>query len=180
MTTPADEWAPAGGDPTAALIARLAARGLTVAVAESLTGGMLTAELIRPSGASAVVLGGVIAYATELKHAVLGVDADLLATAGPVDPEVARQMAAGARAVLAVNGREADIGIATTGVAGPDPQGGKAPGTVYLGLSTREGTRAVELTLDGDRTTIRTSTVVAAVSLIDDAEKSTRSRSAEG
>lgn len=171
-----DGSVPTGSDPTAELIARLAARGLTVAVAESLTGGLLAAELIRPPGASAVVLGGVVAYATELKHAVLGVDADLLAAAGPVDPEVAQQMATGARAVLAVNGRDADIGIATTGVAGPDPQGGKSPGTVYLGLSTREGTRAVELRLDGDRTTIRTLTVRAAISLLGDGEKSLRSR----
>ena len=175
-----DDAALTQSDPTAGLIARLAARGLTVAVAESLTGGMLAAELIRPRGASAVVLGGVVAYATELKHTVLGVDGDLLASSGPVDPDVARQMAAGARTVLAVNGRKADIGISTTGVAGPDPQGGKVPGTVYLGVATEQGTRAVELQLDGDRTTIRTSTVVAAISLLADTEKSTRSRPAEG
>ncbi|PWC07130.1 CinA family protein [Mycetocola zhujimingii] len=167
--------APATADATAALIARLAERGLTVAVAESLTGGLLVAELIRPPGASAVVFGGVVAYATELKRTVLGVDGELLAQFGPVDPEVARQMASGVRTALAVDGRVADIGISTTGVAGPDPQGGKAAGTVYVGLSTKDGARALELQLDGDRTTIRNATVAAAIALIGDAEKSTTS-----
>jgi nicotinamide-nucleotide amidase len=159
---------PSGADATAELIAELAAAGLTVAVAESLTGGLLAAELIRPAGASAVVLGGVVAYATELKHAVLGVDAGLLAANGPVDPEVARQMAAGVRRALAVHGRDADIGIATTGVAGPDPQVDKQPGTVFVGVSSAAGEQALELQLSGDRLAIRTGTVTAAVRLIAD------------
>ena len=153
-------------DRTATLIAELAARGLTVAVAESLTGGLLVAELIRPAGASAVVVGGVVAYATELKRTVLGVDGELLDASGPVDPEVARQMASGVRAALAFDGRPADIGVATTGVAGPDPQGGKAPGTVFLGISTADGNRAVELALTGDRTAIRAESVLAAIDMI--------------
>ncbi|GGF03038.1 CinA family protein [Mycetocola zhadangensis] len=156
-------------DATETLIAELSARGLTVAVAESLTGGLLVAELIRPAGASAVVVGGVVAYATELKRSQLGVDEGLLASRGPVDPEVARQMAAGVRAALRVNGRTADIGISTTGVAGPDPQGGRPPGTVFLGLSTETEGRAVELQLSGDRLHIRTETVRAAVALIAEA-----------
>nr|WP_253376306.1 nicotinamide-nucleotide amidohydrolase family protein [Okibacterium sp. HSC-33S16] len=160
------------------MIAELAAAGLTVAVAESLTGGLLAAELIRPAGASAVVLGGVVAYATELKHNVLGVDADLLATHGPVDPDVARQMAAGVRRALAVDGREADIGVATTGVAGPDPQGGKQPGTVFVGVSSAAGERAIELRLSGDRMAIRTGTVRAAVDLIADVARLADSSSA--
>lgn len=150
-------------DRTAALIRHLTARGLTVAVAESLTGGALAAELIRPAGASAVVRGGVVAYATATKGSVLGVDAALLAEYGAVHPSVAEQMASGVRRVFAVDGREADIGISTTGVAGPDPQDGRKPGTVYLGLSMGGGTRSIGLTLSGDRDAIRRDTVRAAI-----------------
>lgn len=155
-----------GVDRTAALIRHLTARGLTVAVAESLTGGLLAAELIRPAGASAVVTGGVVAYHTDVKRSVLGVDAALLAEHGAVHPLVAEQMAAGARTVLSVNGRPADIGVATTGVAGPDPQDGRAPGTVFLGLSMAGGTRSLGLTLTGDRDTVRRDTVAAAVDFL--------------
>jgi nicotinamide-nucleotide amidase len=150
-------------DRTAALIRHLTERGLTVAVAESLTGGLLAAELIRPAGASAVVSGGVIAYATAVKGSVLGVDTELLASEGAVHPLVAEQMASGARRVLSVDGRDADIGISTTGVAGPDSQDGRDPGTVFLGLSMAGGTRSIGLTLSGDRDTIRRDTVTAAV-----------------
>lgn len=153
-------------DRTTGLIRHLAARGLTVAVAESLTGGLLAAELIRPAGASAVVIGGVVAYHTDIKRSVLGVDAALLAEHGAVHPLVAEQMAAGARTLLSVDGRPADIGVSTTGVAGPDPQDGRAPGTVFLGLSMAGGTRSLGLTLSGDRDTIRRDTVAAAVDFL--------------
>lgn len=156
----------AGGheaDRTAALIRHLTTRGLTVAVAESLTGGLLAGELIRPEGASAVVLGGVVAYATPVKESVLGVDPALIAEHGAVHPVVAEQMAAGARRVLSVGGSEADIGISTTGVAGPDPQDGRQPGTVFLGLSMAGGSRSIGLSLAGDRDTIRRDTVTAAI-----------------
>ncbi|MDQ1581317.1 MAG: nicotinamide-nucleotide amidase [Microbacteriaceae bacterium] len=145
----------AGFDSTAELIAVLAARGLTVAVAESLTGGELVAELTRPAGASAVVLGGVVVYATELKHSLVGVDQVLLDAHGPVHADVADQLARGVRARLAVAGRPADIGLATTGVAGPDAQGGRPPGTVFLGLSLGDRTRVIELALTGTRAEIR-------------------------
>jgi nicotinamide-nucleotide amidase len=154
---------PEHGDATAGLIARLRERGLTIAAAESLTGGELTAELTRVPGASAVVLGGAVVYATALKHSLLGVDADLLATEGPVHPEVARQLAEGVRQRLAVDGRPADIGLATTGVAGPDPQGGRPVGTVFVGIATAAGTRVVELALQGDRATIRRLVVARAI-----------------
>lgn len=153
-------------DATAGLIARLAANGKTIAVAESLTGGLLAAELIRPTGASAVVVGGVVAYATEVKHSVLGVDAALLEREGPVHPDVARQLAAGARRVLAVDGRSCDIGISTTGVAGPDGQGGREPGTVFIGMSTADGDDAIELSLEGSRDSIRAGAVDAAIRLL--------------
>lgn len=155
-----------GADPTAALITALAARGFTLAVAESLTGGELTAELTRPAGASAVVNGGVVVYATATKHSVVGVDAELLAEHGPVHPEVARQLAERVRAVLAVEGRAADVGVATTGVAGPDPQGGRAVGTVFVGVAFGTSTRVEELQLAGDRAGIRAQAVATAVEAI--------------
>ena len=112
-------------------------------------------------GASVVVSGGIVAYDTEVKHSLLGVDARLLAREGAVHPEVARQMARGVREALAVGGRRAEIGIATTGVAGPDWQDGRAPGTVYLGIADDRGADAIALELDGDRAAIRSATVQA-------------------
>ncbi len=143
----------------AALVAVLTARGETVAVAESLTGGLVVATLVGVPGASAVVLGGVVAYATPVKHTVLGVSADLLAEHGAVDPEVARQMASGVRTALAVDGEPATWGISTTGVAGPDPQDGKPVGTVFVGIASASGAEAYELHLEGDREAIRQATV---------------------
>ncbi len=148
---------------TEELLAELAARGLTVAVAESLTGGLLTAELIRPAGASAVVLGGMICYAIELKQRLLGVDAELLERHGPVHPEVAAQMADRVRRVLAVDGRIADIGLATTGVAGPDPQGEHPAGLAYVGIALGDRVEAIELRLDGGRDAVRAGVVARAV-----------------
>ncbi|WP_166871182.1 CinA family protein [Salinibacterium sp. ZJ450] len=148
------------------LVADLAARGLTLAVAESLTGGLLTAEFIRPAGASAVVVGGVVAYDTALKASLLGVDQDLLDAHGPVHPEVARQMADRVRHVLAVDGRPADLGLSTTGVAGPDPQEGAAVGTVFIGIAVGRRTDAVELHLDGSRDQIRARVVGEAVAAL--------------
>ena len=140
------------------VVAALIAAHRTVAVAESLTGGLLCGELVSVPGASAVVRGGIVAYATPLKHELLGVDAALLAAAGPVDPEVARQMAAGVRARLG-----ADLGVATTGVAGPDPQDGHAPGEVWVGVADAAGAHAIRLDLPGDRAAIRGATVAAAL-----------------
>lgn len=145
------------------IIALLTARGLRIAVAESLTGGLLVSELIRSPGASAVVNGGVVAYNTALKASVLGVDAQLLATNGAVDPEVAAQMAVGVRVALAVNGIPADIGISTTGVAGPEPQDGAAVGTVYLGFAIGEAVTTSAMSLIGDRDSIRSAAVLASL-----------------
>ncbi|MFE5731391.1 CinA family protein [Streptomyces sp. NPDC056528] len=118
----------------ARVLALLAERGQTLAVAESLTGGLVAAELTGVPGASASFRGSVTAYATALKHELLGVDGALLAERGAVDPEVASQMAAGVRARLG-----ADWGIATTGVAGPDPQDGQPVGTVYVAVAGPAG-----------------------------------------
>lgn len=146
-------------------------RGLRIAVAESLTGGRLAATLVNVSGASRVVAGAIVAYHTSLKHSLLGVDADLLRREGPVHPEVARQMARGVREACAVDEgagerrRVPEIGVSTTGVAGPlpDEQSGQPAGTVWLGLSTPLGEEAIALTLGGTREEIRDATVEAAL-----------------
>lgn len=150
----------------AVLIRTLTERGLTIATAESLTGGLLAAALVDVPGASAVFSGGIIAYATPLKATLLGVDRDLLAERGAVDPEVARQMADGVRRALAVAGRPVDIGVATTGVAGPDPQDGKPPGSAFVAVAMGGTVDAVPLTLSGGRDEIRAATVRAALDAV--------------
>ena len=153
-------------DVASRLVAELTERGMTIAVAESLTGGLVVAELVSVPGASAVVRGGVVAYATELKSTLLGVDPELLAQRSPIDPEVARQMAEGVRTRLGRDGQPADIGLATTGVAGPDPQDGHPVGEVWLGLAMDGLAEARGLTLGGDRATIRTATVAASLMFV--------------
>jgi len=143
----------------------LARRGATVAVAESLTGGLVCARLVDVPGVSAVLRGGVVAYATDLKRTLLGVDGDLLDRSGAVDPDVAAQMAAGVRDRLG-----ADYGVATTGVAGPDPQDGRPPGTVHVAVSGPGGadrpTGVASLILPGDRAQVREAAVEAALRLL--------------
>lgn len=131
------------------VLAAAAARGWTIGVAESLTGGLVTAELVSVPGASKVLRGGVVAYATDLKAKLLGVDTDLLAERGAVDEAVAAQMAAGARAATG-----ADVGLATTGVAGPDPQDGQESGVVFVAVSTPVASEVHRLDLDGDRSQV--------------------------
>ncbi len=137
------------------LIAELTERRMTIAVAESLTGGLLVAELVSVPGASAVVRGGVVAYATDLKSTLLGVDAELLAERSPIDPEVAMQMAEGARRLAGRDGAPADLGLATTGVAGPDQQDGHPVGEVWIGVALGDRLEAQGLILAGDRASIR-------------------------
>jgi nicotinamide-nucleotide amidase len=153
----------------AALVERLVARRWTVAVAESLTGGLVVSTLVSIPGASACVRGGVVAYATPLKQTLLGVDAGLLAAAGAVHPEVVRQMAEGVRAAAAVDGAAADIGIATTGVAGPAAQDGWPVGTVHIAVATPAGTRVETLSLGGTRGQIRAEATRRALAMAVDA-----------
>ncbi|RFU84519.1 CinA family protein [Streptomyces triticagri] len=159
----------------------LVARGETLGVAESLTGGLVAAELTGVPGASQVFVGSVTAYATRVKRDLLGVDAALLAERGAVDPEVALQMAQGARRALGT-----DWGIATTGVAGPDPQDGHEVGTVcvavtgpaYAGASPAAGPyvapgcpgdgKVVALRLNGDRAEIRRESARSVLGLLAD------------
>ncbi|TFC87898.1 CinA family protein [Cryobacterium sp. TMT4-31] len=179
MPDPSGAEPTSGPDAAAALVAALTARHLTIAVAESLTGGLLVAELVRIPGASVVVAGGVVAYQTPLKHTLLGVDALLLAEHGAVHPEVARQMATGVRTALAIDGRPADIGISTTGVAGPDEQDGQSVGTVYLGVSFGDRVRAIAISLTGDRAAIRMQTVAHAIEAVCQLIESTKLQIAE-
>ena len=125
-------------------------RGLTVATAESLTAGMVSAILADTAGASGMLQGGVVAYQNSVKVDVLGVSAELLAAAGSVDGEVAAAMAAGVRAALG-----SDVGVATTGVAGPEEHDGKAVGTVYIGVATADGTESFDYGFSGNRAEIR-------------------------
>jgi nicotinamide-nucleotide amidase len=143
------------------IVALLTASGQTVAVAESLTGGLVVAALTSIPGASVVVRGGVVAYATDLKAALLSVPDDLLARHGPVDPGVAAAMAAGVRARLG-----ASYGLSTTGVAGPGPADGKPQGTVFIAVDGPSGHFGSELQLDGDRQQIREQVVRSILSLL--------------
>jgi nicotinamide-nucleotide amidase len=141
----------------------LAARGETVAVAESITGGLVTSTLVAVPGASAVLRGGVVAYATELKHELLGVDLALLERVGAVDPAVAIAMATGTRDRLG-----ATWAVATTGVAGPEPQDGQPVGTVDLAVAGPNQMISRRLRLTGGRAAIRAAAADAALRLLRD------------
>ncbi|MDI2028379.1 CinA family protein [Saccharopolyspora sp. TS4A08] len=142
----------------AGLIDALRARGETVATAESLTAGLVSAALTEVPGSSAVVRGGLVVYATDLKDRLAGVDPELLAEHGAVHPDVASQLAVGA------SGRcGADWGVGLTGVAGPDPQDGVAPGTVHLGFSGPRGVEVRTEVLGGDRHAVRSAAVRVAL-----------------
>ena len=144
--------------PAADLVRALREQSLTVATAESLTAGLLTATLAGVPGASAVLRGGLIVYATDLKQALAGVSAHTLASDGPVGASTAEQLAVGARRVC-----DADWGVGLTGVAGPESQDGWPVGTVFLGLAGPHGTEVLRLKLSGDRWTIRMAAVRSAV-----------------
>jgi nicotinamide-nucleotide amidase len=140
------------------LVRALRSRGESVAAAESLTAGLFCATLAEVPGASAVLRGGVVVYATDLKAVLAGVPEDVLAAHGPVSPETAAALADGVRLRCT-----ATWGIGLTGVAGPDPVDGHAPGRVYLGVSDGRRSEVTELTLPGDRPAIRRGAVAAAV-----------------
>ncbi len=146
----------------AALIEAFAGSGETVAVAESLTGGLVCSTLVDPAGASRVVLGGVVAYSTDVKASVLGVDAGLLAARGAVDPAVAMHMATRVRALFG-----STIGVATTGVAGPDAQDGIEVGTVFVAVVSDRFETTEECHFTGTRDEIRRATVGAAIALLE-------------
>ncbi|SDF10350.1 nicotinamide-nucleotide amidase [Blastococcus aurantiacus] len=136
----------------------LVARGETVAAAESLTAGLFCALLAEVPGASATLRGGVVVYATDLKTALAGVPADLLAEHGPVSRPTAAALAEGVR-----DRCSATWGVGLTGVAGPAPVDGHGPGRVYVGISDGQRTDVVELDLPGDRAAVRGAAVAAAM-----------------
>ncbi len=150
-------------------LALLERRGGTLAVAESLTGGLVAAALTAVPGASRTFRGSVTAYATDVKRDVLGVDGALLASRGAVDPLVAAEMAQGVRRLLG-----ATWGVATTGVAGPDPQDGKDVGTVHVAVAGPEGAWVDSPRLTGDRAAVRGATVTAALELLTTAVRGER------
>ena len=153
------------------VVAALRQRSQTVASAESLTGGLVGVSLTDVPGASAIYRGGLIVYATELKAEVAGVSAQTLATDGPVAASTAAQLARGAAAVCG-----ADWGLATTGVAGPEPQDGHPVGQVFVAVAgpgsgdapraDRDGVVVRELALSGDRSAIRDQTTRAVLQLL--------------
>ncbi|MFO7247763.1 MAG: competence/damage-inducible protein A [Bacillota bacterium] len=133
------------------VVRRLADRGLRLAVAESCTGGRIAELITGVPGASRVFAGGIVAYTLEAKRNLVGVSGETLAAYGTISPACAREMAAGVRRAL-----QADVGLAVTGVAGPDPAEGKPVGEVHLGLALPDGTVQTErLQLAGDREAIR-------------------------
>jgi nicotinamide-nucleotide amidase len=139
----------------------LGERNGTLATAESLTGGLLGGRVTAVAGSSAYYLGGVVAYATEAKAALLGVGRDLLATQGPVSEPAAAAMAEGARRAFG-----ADLGLATTGVAGPTEQDGRPVGTLCLGVADAAGTATATMRAPGDRAQVRAWAATVALDLL--------------
>lgn len=142
------------------LVAACVARGLSIATAESLTAGLVSASIADVPGCSAVFRGGVVAYATDVKGSVLGLDASDLAHV--VSEQVAAELARNACRLL-----DADLGISTTGVAGPDPLDGQDPGSVWIAAHDRTTSRTHtrHLALSGNRAEIRLGATTAAISL---------------
>lgn len=144
------------------VVSALRERGLTLATAESITAGLLASTIAEVPGCSAVLRGGVVAYASDVKASVLGVDDRLLEHV--VSEPVAVGMAVGATRVLS-----SDIGVGTTGAAGPEPLDGQVPGTVWIAVhDARSGrTRTARLLLEGDRQSIRRGAVDACLAEIE-------------
>lgn len=139
----------------------LAAREATVAAAESLTGGLLAAALTALPGSSARFRGAIVAYATDLKASLLDVPSTLLAAYGPVHPDVAVAMAEGVRRRCATT-----YGVALTGVAGPEPQGGRPVGTVHAAVAGPGAPTVRTVHVPGPRETVRSEAVLVALRLL--------------
>lgn len=158
----ADHFETAGMDYADAIIGDLAARSLTLAVAESCTGGLVTKQLTDPAGASAVLVGGVVAYANSVKKALLGVRRETLARYGAVSRETAREMAVGVRQLL-----KTDCSISVTGIAGPTGGSAEKPvGTVWIGATLGRQTEVRHLLLAGNRHEVREGATRAALALL--------------
>ena len=144
------------------LVALLKAQGLVCATAESCTGGGVGSAITAVPGSSAVFAGGVISYANEVKRDVLGVSGRDLQTVGAVSPEVAAQMAEGARRLL-----KTDLAVSLTGIAGPDGGSDEKPvGLVWFGLATKSGVRTEKCIFRGDRAQVRAQAVTHALGML--------------
>lgn len=170
MSLRAEEWATPGdalysedGAGLEETLSRLLRqRGLTLAAAESCTGGLIAKRMTDLPGASQVFRGGVVSYTNEVKVAVLGVRQETLDRFGAVSAETAREMAEGVRRITG-----SDLGVSVTGVAGPDRDDrGNAVGTVFIAVASAEGTTVQPLLLDGERAHIRSSAAKHAVDLV--------------
>jgi nicotinamide-nucleotide amidase len=146
---------------TESVVGDLGSRGITLATAESLTGGELGALITAIPGASKTYLGGVVSYATEVKTDVLGVSQETVDTTGVVSRECAAEMATGVRDLVG-----ADIGVSTTGVAGPMPQEDKPVGLAYVGVAHGDDVRVREVNAEGSRWDVRRAVVAAAMDLL--------------
>jgi len=137
-------------------------RGVTIGTAESCTGGLISASLTAIPGSSTPVMGGVTSYACSVKRDVLGVSQETLDTVGAVSSECARQMAEGARRVLAC-----DVAVSVTGIAGPGGAvPGKPVGTVWFGIASPAGARTERMVFPGSRAEVRGQTVLHALGLL--------------
>jgi nicotinamide-nucleotide amidase len=154
------------------LLTRCRHKGWFLACAESLTGGLLADSLVQIPGASAVFLGSAVTYYLGAKVKLLGVDEHILKTVGAVDPRVARQMAAGTQKLYAQSRQDYEglstlppvLGLATTGVAGPQSDGFQPVGRVYIGVcAPGQAPVAHELMFSGDRQAIRQQAVLSAL-----------------
>ena len=148
----------------AEIIEKLTRHGKTVAVAESCTGGMICSMLVEPVGASACFAEGYVTYSNEAKEKNLGVSHEVLEACGAVSEQTARQMAEGVR-----RRGEADYGVATTGIAGPDGGTAEKPvGLVYIACAHAGGTQVERLVFSGDRTRVRTQAAERALALLEE------------
>jgi nicotinamide-nucleotide amidase len=155
----------------AALLALLQRRGLTLATAESCTGGLITAALTSVPGSSATLLAGFVTYSNQAKSAMLGVDPGVIAAEGAVSEAVARAMAEGARTRSG-----ADLAVSVTGIAGPGgATPGKPVGLVHLAVAARGGATVAERhVFAGDRAAVRAASVAAALALLERAAEDAR------
>ena len=148
----------------AEIIEKLTRHGKTVAVAESCTGGMICSMLVEQAGASACFAEGYVTYSNEAKEKNLGVSHEVLEACGAVSEQTARQMAEGVR-----RRGEADYGVATTGIAGPDGGTAEKPvGLVYIACAHAAGTQVERHVFSGDRTRVRTQAAERALALRED------------
>lgn len=146
---------------SAEVVRAFLAKGMTLGTAESLTGGMIAASVAGVSGASAVLMGGVVSYDARVKHELLGVEQAIIDTVGVVSEPCARQMAQGAKAALKV-----DVAVSATGIAGPTGGTPETPvGTVFIGVAWAGGVKVDECHFTGDRQSVREQSVAHALTM---------------